>query len=430
MERLASMWGVTPQAAAFIVMAADPFHDTQVPTSGLPDASVDPSYTFEVKKKVQITMPAGVTAPWDCHIFNLPLLTRMTFHQGNQLNSGVWYEASTAPDITLGLLNIVCAPSGTDALPNQTNGIVLAANDFVTGPEIDNFLAGNSRILAFGFETHDVTADLYKQGTLTCYRQSSHPVSTSMFHYVGNSTAFNGAAQNMYMGPADRLVMPPVNAQAAFLLPGSVEWKAEEGAYSVVPFSSFDMPVEPLKTGQVYICDTDSDHQGNAGLITKTENTFGAFASKPGITVNTGLHTFCGGSAYRLAPIMQCGQYFTGLAAQSTITLTVKLVIERCPDVTQPDLVVLAKPSPLYEPRAFEQYMRLVATSQPAVPVRMNPGGEFWHMLIDGASTVASMAFPEAAPLIGIANSLANMAVSKATAKKQAKKAARAAARR
>lgn len=403
-QALASKWGLDERATAWLIMALDPFHDTAVNVEGLPDPSVEPTFTFAVTKSVQISKPAGITTTnWGCHVFNTPLLDGHALHQGSQITQGVWQTGNAAVDLNIGLVNIVCADDGADFLPNQSNGITLAANDFITGPDIESYFDGPSRIVGFGWEIHNTTATLERQGTVTCYRQPSHPTVQSMLHYVGTTTAFTSSGAALYIGPAWRLSMPPVNVDAAMSLPGTTQWAAEEGPLQVVPFSSMDNPLEASRVGQVYFADTDADHGGNVGLITKNSDPFGAFASKPSITVNTGAHVFGNGRVFRVAPLMQCGSIFTGLSSTTTLTLTVRLLIERAPDASQPTLAVLAKPSPTYDPRAFELYLRLIHETKPAVPVSMNPKGEFWRGLLkiaDTAATVASIALPEFAPAI------------------------------
>lgn len=428
-ESLAAKWGLDTRSTAWLIKALDPFHDTSITVEGLPDTSAEPSYTFEVSKTVAISKPAGIsTANWDCHIFNTPLVDGHPVQQGAQLDGGVWYTGNAAANLSLDFFNILCADAGSDTLPNQTNGITLAANDFVAGPDFSAFLDGPSRVVSCGWEVHNTTAQLEKQGTVTSYRQPTHPVVTSMFHYIGTNTAFTSSGGAMYIGPGWRCAMPPVNIDAAMLLPGTVQWEAADGTMLVVPFSSMENPLGASQTGEVYFADTDSDHAGNVGLISITKDPFGAFASKPAITVNTGSHVFGNGRVFRLAPLMQCGTYFTGLSSTTTLTATFKVTIEKAPDASQPTLAPLAKPSPLYSPQAFELYFRLVTQTKPAYPVSMNAGGDFWRGLLKAANTVAgiaSVALPEFAPVIttgmGLANAIAHTVQERNKAKKKMK---------
>lgn len=411
-EKLAHELGIRPESAAWLTLALDPFHDTEVKCTGLPDTTTANTFVLEVKKQVTVTKPAGVVGPlWDCHMFTLPILDAIICHQGDVQAPGVVATPNAATDLTLNLFNIVCAEAGSPTLPNQTNGVTLAANDFITAPDFSTFFTGPARVVAAGWEVHNTTASLTKQGTVTTYRQEAKPTPVSMFHYVGTTSAFSNVANDLFVGPAWRSPMPPVDVESALLLPGARQWEAARGFLEPIPINPMDNHLETRAYGQVAFMDSDADYTGNKVLITKNQPGFSAFASKPSITVNTAAHTFNGGRVVRTAPVMNCGAYFTGLSADTTLTVTAKLFIERAPDASMPDLAPLAKPSASYDPRAFEIYLRTLHSLPPAVPVDMNASGDFWKMAkkVTGvASIIGSALFPEAAPLIGLGATAVN----------------------
>jgi hypothetical protein len=89
------------------------------------------------------------------------------------------------------------------------------------------------------------------------------------------------------------------------------------------------------------------------------------------------------------------GAYFTGLSPQTTLTVDVRWYIERCPTIDEPSLVVLATPSPVYDPIALKIYSEAVHGLPVGVPVSENPLGEWFNKVLMGVSRYA--------PLIGAA---------------------------
>jgi len=79
------------------------------------------------------------------------------------------------------------------------------------------------------------------------------------------------------------------------------------------------------------------------------------------------------------------GAMFTGLSASTTLTINSIFYIERFPQATDSNLVVLAKPSPPYDPVAKACYSHMMQTMPVGVKVSENDGGE-WFL-----KTVASL---------------------------------------
>jgi len=90
-----------------------------------------------------------------------------------------------------------------------------------------------------------------------------------------------------------------------------------------------------------------------------------------------------------LLPFDVSGAYFAGLSNQTSLTITVRWYIERCPTIDEIDLVVLATPSPTYDPDALRVYSDAMHAIPPGVPVGMNPAGEFFRQIVSNIRRLA-----------------------------------------
>jgi len=82
------------------------------------------------------------------------------------------------------------------------------------------------------------------------------------------------------------------------------------------------------------------------------------------------------------------GAYFTGLSETSTLTVNEIRIFERFPSIQIPadsQLVVLAQPSPKYDPQAVELYSVVSAMMPTGVPQKMNGFGEWFKEAVQEA---------------------------------------------
>jgi len=87
----------------------------------------------------------------------------------------------------------------------------------------------------------------------------------------------------------------------------------------------------------------------------------------------------------------QCGAIFTGLNYQTTLSITWIVDIERFPNELDTDLVVLATPSPCYDPRALEAYSLIMQDMPTGVAFAENGLGD-WFM--EAVSRVRDVVMP------------------------------------
>jgi len=95
------------------------------------------------------------------------------------------------------------------------------------------------------------------------------------------------------------------------------------------------------------------------------------------------------------------GVYMSGLSPQTTLTVTVKVVIEIIPNPTSL-LIDFLKPSNPYVPGMLEAYSIAAADIPPAVPKGDNDAGDYMNVITDSLTAGLSLVFPEFAPLIAL----------------------------
>jgi len=131
-------------------------------------------------------------------------------------------------------------------------------------------------------------------------------------------------------------------------------------------------------------------------LIDSAGNWF--ISSPSGFAVPTGSPTVTLGSY----PTVQWTKYdisgacFTGLSLQTTLFIRWNLYIERFPDSSLPDLVVLATPSPEYDPKALEAYSIALQDMPVGVPVAENGIGDWFSGVVNKISNVVGNVMPMA----------------------------------
>lgn len=381
LNRLVSEQKITPQGRDWLIAAMDPFHDSQLDSlEGWPDVECGASVVYCVKKSVQVQKPALTdTGNWDCHIMMWPMTGTVDFceslgRQSNVVNGPA--QPIVAPYGGIGGLQIGGTPAGGSWNP------ISDAETCINIAQItldSDYSRGSGRLIGIGFEVHDTTAELYKQGACTVYRMQAENRDVSTYQ-IYNST---GSPSTPYAGsyPATTLRLPPQTQTSAMLIPGSRQWDAEQGCYVVGAFCSEENPaigIAPTMAA-IYV-NPDDDYDC-------TINTSSLYLQKQ-------YNVFGGAPAYRpqrVHPIHQSGAIFSGLAVQASLTVNVNFFYEAFPGPSDVKTLVLAKPSCKYDPCVMELYSRLVQELPVGVPVSENGLGDWF---LDAATKAAKYIGP------------------------------------
>lgn len=400
---------LTKQGEDWLTMALDPFHDYQVPIAGLPDRTNIPTAVQMIKRKITITAPPNLTGTqkWDCHIFSLPLLTsyRAQSSNGDTVTENVECEADS-PLCTIGNINVVRMESGN---PTYVQDSFATWNDTSTVVEAYSPTDGNKdsmiRLIGGGFEVHNDTASLYKDGSVTTY-SSTNDWSEPYLAYSGTGT---GSETKLVVGKRCRY--PPVHTTDAALYTDARTWEAAQGAY--VPLRlDLDCPsvrFRPRSICMPIVADRESGTpdatSGKMIAFGKAVDVFNVTDSVPlaghqTIWVANGNATSeFQSNGWLEAPIETTGAFFSGLSQETVLTLDIRWFTELAPTYANAAMLSMCSPSAHYDPRALECYTNCLLTLPPGVPVGMNEKGDFWRMAVKAAKQATSIAAPFLATL-------------------------------
>lgn len=387
---------ISPDARDWIIAALDPFHDFQRQLAGYPDSDSMHSTVACYNYELDVSKPAGAVGNWDAHVFSMPMLHNHMMHQVVSTNTDYAFACSGVgpPNQTLrnlGSLNVYTADAGqplyqstTDFNPSNFESRVIDA-----GPTAGS---GMGRVIAWGFEVVNTTADMTKQGSLTAYRM---PQSMSL----DESCIFQGNSAIVYDKVlSQRLRSPPSTSSEAVLLGGTRQWAAADGAYVVVPQSTVANPIRPSTNMSVMTSCYCPLATGNHAMIS-TRASQGAIG-----TNNAPVTTPLLSEPQRVIPFNTVGLFLTGLSPSTTFRVKMKMYVEKAPTYADPSTSVLATPSAAYNARVLELYSACLSQLPIAVPVGMNGFGDWFRTVLDIIGKVAlplGAAFGPQGALIG-----------------------------
>ncbi len=407
LNRLVSEQKITQCGKDWLTAAIDPFHDNQLEyLEGWPDMECGASVVRCVKKSVQLTCPTAITTNWDCFINMHPILLGQNLDGGSPVvyeyvtRSGNWIfpnKATTFGPATTGYIGGVTAhavPTGTP-MTFKSDGTNLLIGQI----ELDNeYTVGSGRLIGIGFEVHNTTAEIYKQGTVTVFRMQAEnrdPVTMQ----VTSATTVSGVDYPILGSvTVQQMRSPPQTQEKAMYIQGSRQWEAKDGCYVVGAFCSEENPAYGITQAvpAMEVFDTyeelEGELSGNGLIVQRYQSTINQSGlPAPYNNIYNPLY-----KTARVHPLHQSGAIFSGLSPQSTLTLNVNFFYESFPGPADKAILVLAKPSCKYDPCVMELYSRLVQELPVGVPVEENGLGDWF---LDAASKAAKYIGPALAAL-------------------------------
>lgn len=370
-NRLKAERRITAEGVDWLTLATDPFHDTDIRSVGYPDLntcnSITQCYTFTQTIRQPSALGTGI---WDAHIFLNPISRLETFSSGAT-------EAVMAPMTYIPKAGELTSTPATGALFNSGYNVVTGSsgfdytnNIFQAGASLAyprNASNGQYRLVAAGVEVVNTTPVLQRGGSCTAYRQPSHTNARSC-------SVWYSTGPNDYSQQVNTYILPPTTQSLAQLIPTSKTWGAEEGLYACAtqstehnPFLDPMMAIPFMRPAPALVDLT--------GVTTQKAWTY-PIAITSGSRGPTQLLA-------KLLPFDVHGAFFTGLSPETTLQVTVKYYIERIPTTSDPDLLVLSRPSPQYDPMAIEIYSRAMSELPVGVKVGENPLGEWFNDILD-----------------------------------------------
>lgn len=367
----------------WLTSALDPFHDYRQTPAGFPDANGALSNVMMVNESFTLTAPGATN--WDALIFNSGYQDTMKMFMPNVTSNDRVIEWDHA-DSTIGDIYPVSAfiaDTGGELFPN---GAAWApANWASDGVNISYPTPG--RVIALGFEVHNTTAEIYRQGTVTVGMLPDNQ------HYGQMRTEDqNVAPSDAHIINASFHTAPPPNQASAVVYPNAKQWEASRGSYSVCKLSQVEVPVNrDLGTFPVYKMNTESSV---SGVVPVCYNQNGSSELLPEYAKRT-----CFDRSYAM---------YTGLSPETTLTVTVKAMVEIFPSFND-TAIRWATPSAAYDINALKMYAMCLKYLPSAVPVDMNPSGEYWDMVLNVIKKYGPKAldlYSAVAPILGLGSTV------------------------
>jgi hypothetical protein len=231
--------------------------------------------------------------------------------------------------------------------------------------------AGNFRIVAKGFEVHNVSAELYKGGTVTVFSSPVDSYDTAQSFSMSNSGATATANASVLVAP-----QWPSSSTLAYSLVNSKQWEAREGCYVPGRINETEIPIEDgLNFTQPFYFSGESTITPIVGVAPQPLSSVVGISGVPQAVWENFNFT---------------GSYFTGLTFQSSLTVNYLVIVENFPS-SQDSIYSLAKPPPCRDDAALSMYSCMVREMPIGVPVAQNGLGDWFA---NAVSTVADYVSP------------------------------------
>jgi len=305
---------------------------------------------------------------WDCLItymgvdsHNTKTYAPKTF---NGVPTGLSYDHAAITGARMGALLVDSDAAGVQLGFARTTGdkSVLHSDEQARG-----------RTIGVAFEVTNTTAEVYKQGSVTVSALPEVLCDGSCIVVSDtNATPWEDAQFQLDWGPTYAATVSQLQA-----IPSSATWAASEGVYAIPRLT-----MDPLTT-HPSVC-SRALAWGQNGVM---------YAQSP-----TGVQVINGKSFPEMFSLQPNGfspmqAFFSGLSNESSLTLTFRVIKEYFPGVGA-TLLPIASPSPAYDPYVLAMYSEMVKTLPCAVPVTMNPAGEYFRKVLRAAAQAAQIMAP------------------------------------
>jgi hypothetical protein len=242
------------------------------------------------------------------------------------------------------------------------------------------------RVIGCAFEVHNTTAPINRSGAVTVYRYA--------VNHSCEDVDFQTAVNTHGVKRFDVLTGPPTSEASAKIMNG-VTWKAEDGCLVPCLLDGIEnRPQNHIPRKQAVKIEYNDD-----SVTYFTPTTIGHDLQFVTATGATAAGKSSAGPPSSIFPFMGCGAYFTGLSAETTLTVTLRCFVEIFPMPGDP-FMSIARPSPSVDIKALQCYSEIVSSLLPGYPVHDNSAGDFFRKIYKAAKSAADMAahVPQLAP--------------------------------
>lgn len=367
LERLKQKTGMTETGKKWLTVAVDPFHDTQIDLIGYPDGELGSSVIQCFKGSINLVKPSYIAdgTNWDALITIDDLLANVTLQPKEIYGNYVGPSAATTITLQAGGLCVSSGPVGQDLTYRDTGSSTPTVFQNIDVP--DNYFADRMRCISAGFEVHNTTSELYKQGSVAAFSQPlasrESAIVLQKVDDASNAAVFSGSFSALLNEVA------PQSFANAVLLPGTKIWEAKDGCYVVANQNALENPsgypvqvqyalVQPDFYSSYPLANTTDD--GNSFALTNVSQN-DPYANWMSV----------------VTPHDRKGAYFTGLSSQTTLTVNYNCYLERFPGYAS-ELVTLARPTPEGDKAALDAYSECLTYMPLGVPVNENGFGDWF----------------------------------------------------
>jgi hypothetical protein len=277
------------------------------------------------------------------------------------------------------------------------------------------------RLISVGFEIHNTTAEIYKQGSLTVAQLPDVAEDSHTCNYKDT----NVAGYNTQSIQVDRCCLMASTLAPLLSVPGSQTWPAAEGVY-VIP----RMTKVPSQVISYALVEGQDGGYGANGRVPVLYGTDGLVATPEPTTYIRGVAgadssniPLC--NPFGASGFAPCQVYLSGLSNASTLTISFRTVVEYFPALGSA-LLPLASPSPCYDPDVLRLYSEIITMAPYAVKVSENASGDYFRrifQILSRALVLTSPLFGSFGPVVKAGGEIiSNLASSKVVSKKPNKK--------
>lgn len=399
LNKLVERCGGSETGAKWLKLAIDPFHDVDLELVGFPDQTPGRSVIYNVTKNITITKPTGLsdTAKFDAHVTFLPIVgpgrnaseSTWTAHVSSLDTTGstemVRIAARNSKQMDPGIIQVCTVPAGENTFQA---GVSEEYDSINYGDLLDNDGSSISRLIGCAFEVHNTTEELHKSGAVTVYRYDNNKDNETIWLSDWASSNSNPFTSVGVHGP-------PTSEANAKLLNG-ITWEAAEGCLVPCVMDTENEPQKFIPRRNHFLVNGPDGPE--TAKIYWTQDGIGDTAHMYG--ASSYIRATKNAKPTMILPFMGCGAYFTGLSAQTSLTVTMRAFVEVFPGPANP-LVPLAHPSSPYDAKVLQCYSEVMSELHAGYPVRDNDAGDFFRKAYNALKTSAEIGqmIPAFAPI-------------------------------
>ena len=311
--------GGSEEGAKWLKLAVDPFHDVDLELVGFPDQTPGRSVIYNVTKNITITRPSAVTTgKFDAHVSFTPVVhksgwvARDTIVSADGHTNAVKTPALNSKTMQPGIIQICTVPAG-DATFRAGANEDYASLDYSSLLDVDG--SSISRLIGCAFEVHNTTEELHKSGAVTVYRYDNNRDAEAMRLTDGTADSDTYTSNGIH-GP------PTVEANAKLL--NGITWEAADGCLVPCVMDTINEPQKLLPRRNHMITNGGSRniYWGQEDI----EDTVVMFSGSSSFT-----RVARNADPSMILPFMGSGAYFTGLSAETSLTVTMRAFVEVFP---------------------------------------------------------------------------------------------------